>query len=105
MLSIDFDEELAYKVCNTAFSALEVTLPEILDEAVWEKLAIIKELTYPLPLVVAVSPSWIEGDLEEILTRIAVSAAVGISLNKEIYKPFLSQLIRSNNLGLTILQK
>ncbi len=105
MLSIDFDEELAYKVSTTAISMLEVTLPDILDESVWEKLAVIKELTYPCTLVVAVSQAWEERDLEEILTRIAVSAVSGISLNNQINKPFLSQLIRSNNLGLTILQK
>ena len=103
MISIVFDEEIAHKVAATALCALELTLPETLDEAAWEKLLVIKELTYPLPLIVAFSPSWLELGLEEVLTRLATSFVSGISLKKSFDKTLLSQINRTHNLGLSLI--
>ena len=103
LVLIDFDEENAYEVASTSPSALEITLPEHLDESVWERLMVIKELTYPLPIIVTFSPSWLDSGLEKILTRLAASFVSGVSLKESIDKPLLSQINRAHNLGLSII--
>ena len=103
MVSIVFDEDAAHKVASKSVCALEVTLPEALDEAVWEKLMVIKELTYPLPIIVAFSPTWLDAGLERVLTRLAASFVSGVSLKESLSSPLLSQINRAHNLGLTII--
>ncbi len=103
MISILFDEDMAYQIAATSLCALEVTLPEHLDEAVWEKLLVIKELAYPLPIIVAFSPTWLDAGLEGVLTRLAASFISGISLKKSFNKSVLTQINQAHNLGLSII--
>ncbi len=104
MISIDFDEELAHNAANGEPAAFVVTLPEHLDEAVWEKLLVIKELTYPHLLIVAFSPTWLKSDLKEVLTRLAASFISGISLKKSLDISLLNQINKANNLGLSLIK-
>ncbi len=103
MISIHFDEDIAYEVARVSASAIEITLPEHLDESVWEKLLVIKEVTYPLPIIVTFSPTWIDIGLESVLDRLAASFVSGISLKKSFYRPILSQINQAHNLGLSII--
>ncbi len=103
LVSIVFDEDIAYEVASGSSSALEVILPEFLDESVWERLMVIKELTYPLPIIVAFSPTWLEVGLETVLTRLAASFVSGVSLKKSFNNPCLFQINRAHNLGLSII--
>lgn len=103
-VSIPFDERAAYEIAGRVTCPLELTLPEILDESIWERLCVIKELVYPLPLIVAFSPFWLEVGLEEILTRLAVSHITGISLKNSPYTPFLTQINQTHHLGLSLIQ-
>jgi hypothetical protein len=102
---IAFDENEALEAFESKADCIELKLPEELNDEVWEKLAVIKEIASPLPLIVAFSPSWDKSKVEEILTKLAVTFVSGISLNKSFDKKFLSSLIRSNKLGLSLLIK
>jgi hypothetical protein len=102
---IKFDENEALKAFESDAEGIELKLPEELSEAVWEKLALIKEIAYPLPIIVTYSPTWKSERLEEILTKLAVFYVSGISLKKNIDARFLSQLIRASHLGLSLLIK
>ena len=104
MISIDFHEEVACNAPNNKPAAFVVTLPDALDEAVWEKLLIIKELTYPHLLIVAFSPAWLKKDLKEVLTRLAASFVTGISLKKSFDASLLTQINKANNLGLSLIK-
>lgn len=103
MISILFDEDIAYEIAANALCALEVTLPKHLDESVWERLLVIKELAYPLPIIVAFSPTWLDAGLEGVLTKLAASFVSGISLKKSFYRPLLAQVNQAHNLGLSII--
>ncbi len=104
LISIPFDEEIAYQAAFGMPEGLEIALPDELNESVWERLSVIKELTYPLPLIVTFSPAWLEGDLEGVLTRLAVSFVSGISLKNSFDSPLISQINLANHLGLSIIK-
>jgi len=99
---IPFDETTAWEVALKG-KPLEVALPEPLSEEVWEKLAVIRELIAPLPLIVAFSETWVEGGLEGILTRLAVTSVVGLSVKSPASLGSISQLNKIHRLGLFIL--
>ncbi|MBM3192882.1 MAG: hypothetical protein FJZ59_01450 [Chlamydiae bacterium] len=103
LISIRFDENEALEAAKSSFSALEIVLPEPLNEAVWERLLVIKELSYPLPILVVFSEAWKQTNLEDILTRLATANVTGILLKNPIDKAFLDQVNRINNLGLSII--
>jgi hypothetical protein len=104
LISIPFDENEALEAAKNTTSALEISLPEPLNEAVWERLLVIKELSYPVPIVVVFSPAWLESNLEAILIRLAASNVSGISLKKVFDDTFLCRVNRVNNLGLSIIK-
>lgn len=103
LVSISFDENEALEASKTSCSALEIVLPEPLNEEVWERLLVIKELSYPLPLLVVFSDAWMQTNLEDILTRLANGGVSGIVLKNPIDTRFLQQVNRINNLGLSII--
>jgi hypothetical protein len=104
LISISFDENEALEAAKNTTSALEISLPEPLNEDVWERLLVIKELSYPVPIVVVFSPAWLESNLEAILIRLAASNVFGISLKKVFDDTFLCRVNRVNNLGLSIIK-
>ncbi len=104
LIPILFDENEVLEAAKKSLAPLEILLPEPLNESVWERLLVIKELAYPLPIVVAFSPTWPEVNLEAILTRLAASNVSAISLKNFFDDTFLSQVNKLNNLGLSIIK-
>lgn len=102
LVPIAFDEYVIHEVAAKESGALEITLPEPLNDGVWERLLVIKELAYPLPIIVTFSPSWHEKDLKNILTQLAASFVSGVSLKNSINKSLVEQINIENNLGLAI---
>lgn len=103
LTEISFDANEALDAANKSLAGLKIVLPEELSEEVWEKLLVIKELSYPLPLVVVYSDRWMSENLEDILTRLANANIAGVLLKNQIDTTFLQQVNKVNNLGLSII--